>query len=105
MAAAYRAGGISVRQNIFGRGIMMENGSPAYPAKRGGQLQVFTLGQFAVKNGESILSECKDRSRKLWELFKYLLVHHDRVLLPEVIAEQLWPEQDYADAKSAVRTR
>jgi len=82
----------------------MENESPAYPAKRDGQLQVFTLGQFAVKNGESILSECKDRSRELWELFKYLLVHHDRVLLPEVIAEQLWPEQDYADAKSAVRT-
>ena len=72
--------------------------------KAGKQLKVFTLGQFVVENGETHLSESGGRSRKVWELFKYLLVHNDRVLLPEVIAEQLWPDQNYADAKSAVRT-
>lgn len=69
------------------------------------QLQVFTLGQFAVKNGQAVLSESGGRSRKVWELFKYLLVHHDRILLPEAILEQLWPDRDYSDAKSAVRTQ
>lgn len=57
-----------------------------------------------VKNGEAFLSESHGRSRKVWELFKYLLVNHDRILLPEVIAEQLWPDRPYDDAKSVVRT-
>ncbi|MBT9173550.1 MAG: hypothetical protein DDT21_01951 [Syntrophomonadaceae bacterium] len=68
------------------------------------QLKVFTLGHFVVINGDTYLCESHGRSRKVWELFKYLLVNHDRILLPEVIAEQLWPEQPYEDPKSAVRT-
>lgn len=70
----------------------------------GQQLKVFVLGQFAVTNGDTVLSESGGRSRKLWELFKYFLVHHESILLPEVIVEQLWPCQPYADAKSTVRT-
>jgi DNA-binding SARP family transcriptional activator len=85
------------------RGSKVETTLETIP-KTGKQLKVYTLGQFVVKNGETLLSESGGRSRKLWELFKYLLVHNDRVLLPEVIAEQLWPDQNYADAKSAVRT-
>jgi len=68
------------------------------------KLKVYTLGQFVVKNGDEVVSESNERSRKVWELFKYLLVHHDSVSLPEIIVEQLWPEQEYADAKSTVRS-
>ena len=68
------------------------------------KLKVYTLGQFVVKNGDDVISESNERSRKVWELFKYLLVHHDSVSLPEIIVEQLWPEQEYADAKSTVRS-
>lgn len=68
------------------------------------KLKVFTLGQFMVKNGKIVLSESNERSRKVWDLFKYLLLHHESVLLPEIIVEQLWPEQEYTDAKSTVRS-
>ncbi|MBS4007222.1 MAG: winged helix-turn-helix domain-containing protein [Clostridium sp.] len=68
------------------------------------QLKVFTLGHFVVKDGDKFLSETRGRSRKVWDLFKYLLVNQDRVLLPDVIVEQLWPNQPYDNAKSAVRT-
>jgi len=81
----------------------METWPSTCPGKSGKQLQAFTLGQFEIKSGEAVLSESGGRSRKLWELFKYLLVQNDRILLPEVIVEHLWPDQDYNDAKSAVR--
>jgi DNA-binding SARP family transcriptional activator len=68
------------------------------------QLKVFTLGHFVVIDGDKFLSETRGRSRKVWDLFKYLLVNQDRVLLPDVIVEQLWPNQPYDNAKSAVRT-
>ncbi|MBS3943072.1 MAG: winged helix-turn-helix domain-containing protein [Dethiobacter sp.] len=80
-------------------------GAGIFPTEATGkQLKVFTLGHFVVKKGEIFLSESHGRSRKVWELFKYLLVNHDRILLPEVIAEQLWPDHAYDDAKSVIRT-
>ena len=68
------------------------------------RLKIAMLGRFVVEYGDTCLSESCGRSRKIWELFKFLLVHHVRVMLPEAIAEQLWPEQPYENAKSAVRT-
>ncbi|MBS3873854.1 MAG: winged helix-turn-helix domain-containing protein [Firmicutes bacterium] len=70
----------------------------------GKRLKITTLGHFAVVNGSSCISHSCGRSRKIWDLFKLLLVHHDRVLMPESIVEQLWPEKPYDDARGAVRT-
>ncbi|MBT9147360.1 MAG: Regulatory protein AfsR [Syntrophomonadaceae bacterium] len=67
-------------------------------------LEVISLGNFLVKNGETHFSENASRSRKVWDIFKYFLAHHGQIILPEVVVEQLWPEQSYADAKSSVRT-
>jgi DNA-binding SARP family transcriptional activator len=67
-------------------------------------LQIISLGDFRVKFGEKVLTQEANRSYRLWELFKYLLTNKDQVVLPEVLVEKLWPEQEYADAKSAVRT-
>lgn len=68
------------------------------------RLEVLTLGNFLVKNGGNPLSESASRSQKVWDLFKYFLVHHGQTLLPEVVMEQLYPDQAYADPKSSVRT-
>ena len=68
------------------------------------RLEVQTLGNFLVKNCGNHLSESASRSQKVWDLFKYLLVHQGQTLLPEVVMEQLYPDQAYADPKSSVRT-
>lgn len=67
------------------------------------KLKIYTLGHFKVCRGENNLSETTNRSYRLWELFKYLITNRNRVVLPETVMEQLWPEEDYADPKGALR--
>jgi len=70
----------------------------------GKQLQIFTLGRFAIVKGDEVLTEASERSIKMWELLKYLIVHHGKVHVPENLIEQLWPDQEYADAKNTLRS-
>ncbi|MBS3887191.1 MAG: winged helix-turn-helix domain-containing protein [Dethiobacter sp.] len=83
---------------------MVESKSQVCTKSSGSQLEILTLGSFSVRNGESDLAEFGSRSRKVWDLFKFFLAHQGQVLLPEVAVEQLWPENDYADPKSTLRT-
>ena len=68
------------------------------------KLEIFTFGRFLVKRGDRSLSEDTNRSYKLWELFKYLITNRGKSILPEVICENLWPDQDNTDSKRALRT-
>lgn len=68
-------------------------------------LEITTLGKFQVKYREKALTREASRSYRMWELFKYLLTNREQSVLPEMLVEKLWPEQEYADAKSAVRTQ
>ena len=56
-----------------------------------------------IKRGERTLSDVTSRSRKAWELFKYLIAHRDKTAHPEVVLETLWPEQHYTDPNVAIR--
>lgn len=70
----------------------------------GPRLEITTLGRFEVRCGEVVISEEAKRSYRLWDLFRYLITFRERNNPPEIIAETLWPEQDYDDPKGAVRT-
>ena len=65
-------------------------------------LEITTLGDFRVRYGERDLTQENNKSYRLWELFKLLLTNRGQGIHPEVIAEKLWPEQEYVDPKSAV---
>lgn len=66
-------------------------------------VKVYTLGRFVIKRGERTLSDVTSRSKKAWELFKYLIAHKDKTAHPELVLETLWPEQNYADPNVAMR--
>ena len=68
-------------------------------------LEIRTLGNFQVSYGEKILTQEYSRSYRLWKIFKYLITYREQGVLPEVLVEKIWPDEDYADAKSAVRTQ
>jgi DNA-binding SARP family transcriptional activator len=68
------------------------------------RLEICTLGRFLVKSGDRLISEQSNRSYRVWDLFKYLITHRDRGILPEVILENLWPGQEFSDPKRALRT-
>jgi len=67
------------------------------------RLEIFTLGRFQVRfSGKPIFAEA-GRSQKIGELFMYLITHRDRPASPEAILEALWPEQDYANPRNALK--
>lgn len=84
----------------------MKSIDPAFAAGPGQkkQVQIYTLGCFMIKRGDVLLSDDLNRSRKVWELFKFLLIHRGRAVLPEVALETLWPEQEYSDPNLAMRS-
>lgn len=40
----------------------------------------------------------------MWDLLRSLVTHRDRSVAPEVLVEALRPDEDYDDAKGALRT-
>lgn len=66
-------------------------------------LKINTLGHFAVKRGEKVFTEDSHRSYRLWELFKYIVTNRSQGIVPEIAMQNLWPEQDYVDARRALR--
>lgn len=67
------------------------------------RLSIYTLGQFEVRLG-GVVRTTDSRSSKMWDLLKFLVTHRDRSVAPEVLVEALWPDDDYDDAKGALRT-
>ena len=55
-------------------------------------LSIQTLGRFSVtKNGHSLTAQTRN-SKKIWNLFKYMLVNRETSQLPENILDRLAPE-------------
>lgn len=76
---------------------------PQYQGELEGRLSIYTLGQFEVRLG-GFTRTTDSRSSKMWDLLKYLVTHRDRSVAPEVLVEALWPDEDYDNAKGALRT-
>lgn len=62
-----------------------------------------TLGRFdVVKDGESLVMSSSG-SKKIWELYKFMLTHRDRTFTPESLMDQLWVSEAYNDPRSTLR--
>lgn len=69
------------------------------------QFKIHTLGKFYIDQGNSIITESSSRSRRMWEVFKYLLSNRDKSFYPEEILERIWPEKEYSDPGTAMRAQ
>lgn len=68
-------------------------------------IRIFTLGKFFIKHGDLTVSESSKRSKRVWEIFKFLISHRGKAYFPETILEKLWPENDYADPSLVLRSQ
>ncbi|MGM0397322.1 MAG: AfsR/SARP family transcriptional regulator [Bacillota bacterium] len=67
------------------------------------KLYITTLGDFDMLiEGKSIMQDAS-RSYKLFKLLEYFLTFKNKKLLPEVIIENLWQDQDSMDPKNMIR--
>lgn len=66
-------------------------------------LNVYTLGRFeVVRDGISLIMNSAG-SKKVWELYKFILTNKDRSYTPESLMDQLWVSEEYSDPRSTLR--
>lgn len=67
------------------------------------RLIIHTLGRFdVIKDGKSLVLSSSG-SKKIWELFKFMITNRDKVFTPEALMDQLWIGEDYNDPRSTLR--
>jgi DNA-binding SARP family transcriptional activator len=65
--------------------------------------RILTLGHFDVtKDGQSLVIKASD-SKKIWELYKFMITHRDQSFTPESLSDHLWISEEYADPRSTLR--
>lgn len=67
------------------------------------RLKFFTLGRFEIYKEDKGFYNIPGRSRKLWYLFKYLLLNKGKGIPPETILENLYPDEDYENPKNTLQ--
>jgi two-component SAPR family response regulator len=72
---------------------------------REAKISINTFGKFFIRQGDILLSDSSSRSRRMWEVFKYLLSNRDKSFYPEDILDNIWPDKDYADPGTAMRAQ
>lgn len=61
------------------------------------EFRVTLFGEFTIEYGDSIISDQTNRSKKVWTLLEYLIVHRKRFVSQEELIELLWPESNSRD--------
>ncbi len=62
-----------------------------------------TLGRFdVIKDGQSLVLSSSG-SKKIWELYKFMLAHREMSFTPEALMDQLWVSEEYSDLRSTLR--
>ncbi len=69
------------------------------------KVYIYTLGKFYIREGDTVISESTSRSKRMWEVFKYLLSNRNKSFLPETILDKIWPEKDYSDPGTVMRAQ
>ena len=67
------------------------------------RLEIFTLGHFLVKRGKQLFTEDAGRSRRLWNVFKYLFTCRSRANHPESLIDALYHEEELKDPDRTLR--
>lgn len=68
------------------------------------QLTVSMLGRFELRVGDVKIDDEINRSRKMWNLLAYILMHRDKIIPQQEFIEVLWPEEDSARPGNALKT-
>ena len=67
------------------------------------KLHISCLGKFDVsKDGKSLVMSSSS-SKKIWELYQFMLTYRGRSFTPESLMDQLWVNQEYSDPRGTLR--
>lgn len=63
----------------------------------GVKFRVTMFGEFSIEYGESFITDQSNRSKKVWTLLEYLIVHRKRFVSQDELIELLWSESNSRD--------
>ena len=66
------------------------------------KIKISTLGCFEIRQQNKGVYKI-ERSTKLWDLFKYLLVHNGKGIAPEIILDDLYADDSYKNVKNSLQ--
>lgn len=69
------------------------------------KLEITMFGEFSITYGENTISEHSKRSKKLWLLLQYLVVHHTRSVSQSELIDILSREDEGVNPTSALKTQ
>ncbi|MCR5323609.1 MAG: hypothetical protein K6E85_10105 [Lachnospiraceae bacterium] len=68
-------------------------------------LVIKTFGGFSMSNGDRMISDQDNRSKKLWIILEYIIAFHDRNIPQSTIIDLIWNEDSItADPENALKT-
>ncbi len=67
------------------------------------QLKIYTLGQFKLVLRDKSTYHISKKQLKLWKLFKFLLIYHNKGIAPEIILESISPDIEYNNPQNAIQ--
>ena len=64
------------------------------------RIQIELLGGLSIRRGEQRISSQESRSRNIWLLLSYLIVHHDRIVSRKELTKVLWGDENSSGLKT-----
>ncbi|WP_352399058.1 BTAD domain-containing putative transcriptional regulator [Anaerotignum sp.] len=61
------------------------------------EFRVTMFGEFTIEHGESVISDQSNRSKKVWTLLEYIIVHRKRFVSQDELIELLWSDSNSRD--------
>ncbi|WMI82272.1 BTAD domain-containing putative transcriptional regulator [Anaerotignum sp. MB30-C6] len=61
------------------------------------EFRVTMLGEFTIEYGDSIISDQSNRSKKVWTLLEYIIVHRKRFVSQDELIDLLWSDSNSRD--------
>ena len=59
--------------------------------------EITMFGEFTISNGKEMITDQANRSKKVWTLLEYLIVHRQRAVTQKELIDLLWPGNDTKD--------
>jgi len=66
-------------------------------------IQIRTFGEFSIQIGDAVISDTGNRSRKVWALIAYLILHRKQVVSQQKLIDLLWGSDSSANPENALR--
>lgn len=66
-------------------------------------LNITMFGEFSITDGKTIVTDQMNRSKKIWTLLGYLILHRDHSIACSELIDLLWTEKESKDPSNALK--